>query len=177
MCACSPENFGNCIFAFKYHAAPLAFHCLNVSRLEDDIVGRIGAASLCLRAGTFWAAPLCWLLQPQKPGFELAVRTSLLSPCAPAPSRISPSCIPNPQPPPCPHTPMEGHGASRNTAPTYCGQTHRKAARDQILPPKGSAWLPPIPTNLTEYSQDLMLTHFVSSFARNGRVEMFLQLT
>lgn len=40
LCACSPENFSNCILAFKYHTAPLAFHCLNVSRLEDDIVWR-----------------------------------------------------------------------------------------------------------------------------------------
>lgn len=40
LCACSPENFRNCFFAFKYHAAPLAFHCLNVSRFQDDIVWR-----------------------------------------------------------------------------------------------------------------------------------------
>lgn len=155
MCACSPENFGNCIFAFKYHAAPLAFHCLNVSRLEDDIVGRIGAASLCLRAGTFWAAPLCWLLQPQKPGFELAVRTSSLSPCAPAPSCISPFCIPNPQPPPCLHTPMDGHGASRNTAPAYCGQTHTEMLPEiKFCLPKARLGCPPSPLT----SQNILRT-------------------
>lgn len=38
LCTCSLKKFGNCVFAFKYHAAPLAFHCLNVSCLEDDIV-------------------------------------------------------------------------------------------------------------------------------------------
>lgn len=72
---------------------------------------------------------------------------------------------------------MEGHGASRNTAPTYGGQTHTERLPEiKFCLPKARLGCPPIPTNLTEYSQDLMLTHFVSSFARNGRVEMFLQL-